>query len=105
MTAMVPAGTIAVITLPSFYADFDARRAGRKEFKSATRDVKRLLEAAKAAKAEGVILDLRSDGGGSLYEAVSLTGLFVPKGPVVQVRTADHDVRVQSDPDASTVYD
>lgn len=105
VTANPPAGSIAVITLPSFYSDFEGRRTGSKEFKSATRDVKRLLEAAKTAKAAAVVLDLRSDGGGSLDEAVSLAGLFISKGPLVQVRTAERDVRVQSDPDDTTVYD
>lgn len=98
------AGQVAVIGLPSFYSDFEGRRNGDKEFKSASRDVRRLLNEARAAGAAGVVLDLRSDGGGSLDEAVAVAGLFFAEGPVVQVRTADRQVRVQSDPDKDTVW-
>lgn len=94
----------AVISLPSFYTDFDSRRDGNKDYKSASRDVRRLLEEAEKAKVAGVILDLRSDGGGSLDEAISLTGLFVPRGPVVQVRNAEQDLRIQSCTTATPLY-
>ncbi len=67
--------------------------------------MKKLLVEAKAQHAAGVILDLRSDGGGSLDEAISLTGLFIPKGPVVQVRSAERDVKVQADEDPAIEYD
>ena len=79
---------IGVISLPTFYQDFDARRRGDADYKSATRDVERLLGELKKDKVDGVIVDLRNNGGGSLAEATDLTGLFIDKGPVVQVRNA-----------------
>lgn len=80
---------VGVITLPSFYEDFDARRRGDKDYKSAARDVAKLLDELKAKHVDAVLMDLRNDGGGSLSEAIDLTGLFVGKGPVVQVRNAN----------------
>src|SRR5450830_2013234 len=77
---------IGVISLPTFYQDFDARRRGDKDFKSATRDVSRLLGELKKDKVDNVLIDLRNNGGGSLNEAVELTGLFIDKGPVVMQR-------------------
>jgi carboxyl-terminal processing protease len=85
---------IGVITLPSFYEDFEARQRGEPEFRSATRDVARLLGELKKEQVDGVLVDLRNDGGGSLEEAVDLTGLFIGKGPVVQERDARGDVTV-----------
>ena len=79
---------VGVITLPTFYEDFDARRRGDKDFRSATRDVAKLLTDLKKQNVDGVLIDLRNDGGGSLSEAIDLTGLFVGHGPVVQVRNA-----------------
>jgi carboxyl-terminal processing protease len=86
---------VGVITLPTFYQDFDARVKGDKEFKSATRDVARLLDELKKEKVESVLIDLRNNGGGSLNEAVDLTSLFVGKGPVVQQRDSRGEVRVE----------
>ena len=77
---------IGVIDLPTFYSDFGARSAGDKNFKSATRDVARLLGELKQEGVQGVVVDLRNNGGGSLAEANSLTGLFIDKGSIVQVR-------------------
>jgi carboxyl-terminal processing protease len=88
---------IGVIELPTFYSDFGARREGDKNFKSATRDVARLLGELKAEGVQGVVMDLRNNGGGSLYEANELTGLFIDKGPVVQVRDARGQVDEQGD--------
>jgi carboxyl-terminal processing protease len=88
---------IGVITLPAFYEDFDARRKGDKDYRSASRDVAKLLTELKQEKVDGVLIDLRNNGGGSLSEAIDLTGLFVGKGPVVQQRDADGKVQVQSD--------
>ncbi len=88
---------IGVITLPAFYEDFDARRKGDKDYRSASRDVAKLLAELKQEKVDGVLIDLRNNGGGSLSEAIDLTGLFVGKGPVVQQRDADGKVQVQSD--------
>jgi len=80
---------IGVITLPTFYQDFEAHRRGDANYKSATRDVARLLADLKKQNVEGVLIDLRNNGGGSLDEATTLTGLFIDKGPVVQVRSAN----------------
>ncbi|MFS2151174.1 carboxy terminal-processing peptidase [Rhizobium sp. Rhizsp42] len=88
---------IGVITLPAFYEDFEARRKGDKDYRSASRDVAKLLTELKQEKVDGVLIDLRNNGGGSLAEAIDLTGLFVGKGPVVQQRGADGKVEVQSD--------
>jgi carboxyl-terminal processing protease len=96
---------IGVISLPTFYQDFDARRKGDKDFKSATRDVQRILGELKKEKVDNVLIDLRNNGGGSLIEAVELTGLFIDKGPVVQQRTAEGRVEVESDTNAGLAWD
>ncbi|MDK4742872.1 carboxy terminal-processing peptidase [Rhizobium sp. CNPSo 3464] len=88
---------IGVITLPAFYEDFEARRKGDKDYRSASRDVAKLLAELKQDNVDGVLVDLRNNGGGSLSEAIDLTGLFVGKGPVVQQRDAGGDVNVESD--------
>ncbi len=88
---------VGVISLPTFYLDFDARRRGDKDYKSATRDVARILGELKKAKVDNVLIDLRNNGGGSLTEAVELTGLFIDKGPVVQQRLADGKVEIERD--------
>ncbi|MDW2982863.1 MAG: carboxy terminal-processing peptidase [Rhodanobacter sp.] len=95
---------IGVIELPTFYSDFGARSAGDKNFKSATRDVARLLGELKQAGVQGVVVDLRNNGGGSLAEANSLTGLFIDRGPVVQVRDSRGQVEVQGDDDPGMVW-
>ncbi len=96
---------IGVISLPTFYQDFDARRRGDKDYKSATRDVEKLLGELKADKVDGVIVDLRNNGGGSLAEATDLTGLFIDKGPVVQVRNAGSQVETEDDTNAGMAWD
>jgi carboxyl-terminal processing protease len=88
---------LGVVDLPSFYADTQSK-------KSATADVAQLLTKFKQAGVSGVILDLRRNGGGSLQEAIDLTGLFIKNGPVVQVRESDDDVKVDSDENSSVVY-
>jgi carboxyl-terminal processing protease len=88
---------IGVISLPTFYQDFEARRRGDKDFKSATRDVARLLGELKKEKVDNVLIDLRNNGGGSLTEAVELTGLFIDRGPVVQQRNGEGRVEVEND--------
>ena len=88
---------IGIIDLPTFYSDFGARREGDKDYKSATRDVAKLLGELKTAGVQGVVVDLRNNGGGSLAEANELTGLFIDQGPVVQVRDARGQVEVQGD--------
>ncbi|MEP6898449.1 MAG: carboxy terminal-processing peptidase [Rhodanobacter sp.] len=95
---------IGVIELPSFYSDFGARSEGDKDYKSATRDVAKLLGELKQAGVEGVVVDLRNNGGGSLDEADSLTGLFIDKGPVVQVRKANGEIEAQGDDDPGMAW-
>lgn len=95
---------IGVISLPEFYQDFAARQKGDKDFKSATRDVSRLLDELKKDQVDGVLVDLRNNGGGSLYEAIELTGLFVGKGPVVQQRDSEGNVSVESDTNAGLAW-
>jgi len=100
-----PARRIGVVKLPGFYQDFEARRRGDKNYASATRDVAKMLADFRAQKVDGVVLDLRGNGGGSLTEAVELTGLFIDKGPVVQVRESGGKVSVQYDQDAGVAWD
>jgi carboxyl-terminal processing protease len=87
---------VGVVELPSFYEDFDARRRGDPDYKSATRDVANLLADMKKQGVDAVLVDLRDNGGGSLSEAASLTGLFIGKGPVVQVRDSRGQVEEQA---------
>jgi carboxyl-terminal processing protease len=94
---------LGVIDLPSFYADFDDRRK-ESERKSTTTDVKKLLRKLVQEKVGGVILNLRQNGGGSLEEAINLTGLFIKEGPVVQVRDPNNKVSIDEDTDPSMVY-
>ena len=96
---------VGVITLPSFYEDFAARQKGVRDYKSATRDVARLLEELKQEKVDSVLIDLRNNGGGSLTEAVELTGLFIDKGPVVQQRNANGEISVSSDSKPGVAWD
>ncbi len=97
--------TIGVISLPSFYEDFAAKQKGVADYKSTTRDVALLLKELKAKKVDAILMDLRNNGGGSLAEAVALTGLFVGKGPVVQVRNASGQISVESSRLADAAWD
>ena len=96
---------IGVITLPVFYEDFTARSKGDKEYKSATRDVARLLDGLKKDKVDSLLIDLRNNGGGSLTEAINLTGLFIDQGPVVQERNAKGEIKVDSDTQSGLSWD
>jgi carboxyl-terminal processing protease len=97
---------LGVIDLPSFYATFPmAGSTNQPETKSTTVDVERLLKKLKEENVSGVILDLRRNGGGSLEEAINLTGLFIKEGPVVQVRDSHNEVLVDSDQDPKIAYD
>jgi carboxyl-terminal processing protease len=104
---VIEAGTngekIGIITIPTFYSDFTAKQAGDPNYRSTTRDVKKLLEELRNQDVQGVIVDLRNNGGGSLQEAYELFGLFIPRGPVVQIRSAGGrtDVRGDRDPEVS----
>src|SRR6185369_10320666 len=80
---------LGVITLPGFYMDFDAYQRGDPDYRSTTRDVKKLIEELKKDNIDGLVMDLRDNGGGSLPEAIDLTGLFIKDGPVVQVRSSN----------------
>jgi carboxyl-terminal processing protease len=96
---------IGVIDVPSFYQDFDARTAGDENYRSTTRDVRRLIqEFQKEGGIDGLVLDLRENGGGHLTEAISLVNLFVPKGPVVQLREAGGKVEVLESDDQGVAY-
>lgn len=95
---------IGVIQLPAFYIDFEARARGDRHYRSTTRDVRELLGALVHDGAQGIVIDLRGNGGGSLLEANELTGLFIQEGPVVQVRDADGDLDINEDDDPEIAY-
>lgn len=98
---------LGVIDLPSFYADFDlsGKKTDPEHRKSTTRDVSILLKKLNSEHVEGIILDLRRNGGGSLEEAINLTGLFIKDGPVVQVKDHEGKRYVDNDTDPSILYD
>ncbi len=93
---------LGVITLPSFYGPADSRESTDKP--STTKDVAQLLGQLKAAGVQGVVLDLRHNGGGYLSEAIDLTGLFISQGPVVQVKNSVGEIQVDSDTNTSVTY-
>lgn len=95
---------IGVIDLPSFYLDMDGARAGDPNFRSTTRDVRKILEKFNKEGVDAVILDLRRNGGGSLQEAINLTGLFIEDGPVVQVKGPDGYVQAYDDTDDGILW-
>ncbi|CAN7166323.1 carboxy terminal-processing peptidase [Pseudomonas sp. LjRoot71] len=95
---------LGVIEIPAFYLDFKAFRAGDPNYKSTTRDVKRLLTELEKEKVDGVVIDLRNNGGGSLQEATELTGLFIDQGPTVLVRNSDGRVDVLADENTGIYY-
>ncbi|WP_237488068.1 carboxy terminal-processing peptidase [Hufsiella ginkgonis] len=95
---------IGVITIPDFYMDFKAYQKGDPDYKSTTRDVRRLLDTLKRDKVDAVVIDLRRNGGGSLPEAIQLTGLFIKSGPVVQTRDA-RKVEVDEDEDPGIAWE
>ena len=92
------------ITLPGFYADMDRVHTGKGQPKSTTADVKRLLDRLSKENINGLVMDLRRNGGGSLEEAINLTGLFIKKGPVVQSKDYNKHIDVLSDKDPSISY-
>jgi len=96
---------VGVITVPSFYQDYNARSAGDDEYRSTTRDVERLIkEFDSDGGIDGLVLDLRENGGGHLSEAIGLVNLFVPKGPVVQLRETGGRVEVLESETADVAY-
>jgi len=95
---------LGVITVPDFYADVDGRNKGEKEARSVTKDVLHILQEFATNSIEGVIIDLRNNGGGLLNESIEMTGLFIDSGPVVQVKSS-RGIQVLSDADPTQVYD
>ncbi len=95
---------IGVITLPSFYSDFDGQNVNDPNYRSTTRDVKKLLLELKKQAIDGLIIDLRGNGGGALSEAIGLTGLFIRQGPVVQVQNSSGSTQVDRDTDPDIFY-
>jgi carboxyl-terminal processing protease len=95
---------LGVIDLPSFYMDMQGAREGNEDYKSCTRDVRRLLDDFNRKGVDAVVLDLRKNGGGSLTEAISLTGLFIEQGPVVQVKDPDGRVQQYDDTDRGIAW-
>lgn len=96
---------IGILNVPTFYIDFDAVRKRDPNYKSTTRDTAKLLSELVREGAEGIIIDLRNNGGGSLREANELTGLFIEKGPSVQIRQADNRTYVQAKNFFAPYYD
>ena len=97
---------VGIISLPAFYADFKAANAGDKNYKSTTRDVRKLIDSLKNIdKVDAILMDLRGNGGGSLVEAISLTGLFIDKGPVVQVKDLRGKIEVDEDENTGVAWD
>lgn len=95
---------VGIIEIPTFYADFKAQSEGDPNYKSTTRDVSRIIGELRKEGAEALIIDLRNNGGGSLQEADSLTGLFIETGPTVQVKTARRNANVYVDNDSSVAW-
>ncbi|MBS7458239.1 carboxy terminal-processing peptidase [Coralloluteibacterium stylophorae] len=96
---------VGVVELPTFYQDFEGRRRNAADYASATRDVARILREFKGQGIDAVVMDLRNNGGGSLTEAIELTGLFIDRGPVVQVQDAAKRTAVQGDTEAGVAWD
>jgi len=95
---------LGVIDIPKFYIDFEAANKGDPNYKSTTRDVKILLKELIAEKVDGIIIDLRDNGGGSLHEVNKLIGLFIKSGPTVQVKDVSGRVYIHQDEDDELVY-
>ncbi|MEO7213166.1 carboxy terminal-processing peptidase [Mucilaginibacter sp.] len=95
---------IGIINVPAFYLDFNDYKSGNPNYKSTTRDVRLILDTLKREGVDGVVLDLRQNGGGSLMEATELTGLFIKTGAVVQVRDPRNSVEVEKDDNPAVAY-
>jgi len=95
---------IGVIDIPTFYADFQGMNEGNPDYKSTTKDVQQLLKELKEEEVQGLVIDLRDNGGGSLQEANSLVGLFIGLGPTVQVRNANGRIDIVRDHDPKLAY-
>jgi carboxyl-terminal processing protease len=97
-------GRIGVIDVPTFYSDFAAQASGEKDYKSTSRDVRKILTDLQSENIDGIIIDLRSNGGGSLSEALEFTGLFIEEGPVVQTKDSRGRIEINNDPDPGIAY-
>jgi len=95
---------IGVIDIPTFYVDFEAQAKGDPDFRSTSRDVRKLISDLNKEGVEGIIIDLRANGGGSLSESLTLTGLFIKEGPVVQTKSSSGKIDINNDPDPSLFY-
>lgn len=95
---------IGVISIPSFYLDFDAYQKGQKDYASTSNDTRRLIKELQTKNIDGLLVDLRYNGGGSLKEAIDLTGLFIKKGPVVQVRDSKGKIDELKDENQNQIY-
>ena len=95
---------IGVIDLPTFYLDFAGLQSGDPDYRSTTKDVKRILKKFEEQGVQGVVVDLRNNGGGSLYEAIQLSGLFIDKGPIVQTKLSHGKVEVKRDVNPSIAW-
>ena len=95
---------IGIISLPQFYIDYKAYSSGDPNYKSTTRDVALLIDSLQAQHVDGIVIDLRQNGGGSLTEAIDLTGLFIKTGPVVQVRDPKNQIQINRDENPAVKY-
>ena len=95
---------IGVIDIPTFYVDFAAQAKGDPDFRSTSKDVRKLITDLNKEGVEGIIIDLRANGGGSLSESLALTGLFIEEGPVVQTKNSSGEIDITVDPDPSLFY-
>ena len=96
---------IGIIDVPTFYVDFRAAQQGDKDYRSTTRDVKNLIHKLEEEGIDGLVIDLRNNGGGSLQEADTLTGLFIESGPTVQVKSARRRANVYADTDDEITWE
>jgi carboxyl-terminal processing protease len=96
---------VGIIDLPVFYLDFNGRARNLPDYRSSTRDVRRLIDELRAEGVSGIIMDLRNNGGGSLLEATTLTGLFIDQGPVVQVRNSSGRISTEKDTEPGMAWD
>lgn len=95
---------LGVIKLPDFYLDGEELESGKEDYLSATNDVKRLITEMQADGIDGIMIDLRNNGGGALFEAINLSGLFIPGGPIVQVKYKNGRIEKGADDDKSMFY-
>ena len=95
---------IGIIKIPSFYVNFEEAQKGFQNYKSVTRDVKKCIDSLINYSVDGIIIDLRNNGGGSLQEAIDLTGLFIETGPVVQIKSSSGRIEIEKDFDKRIHY-